>query len=130
MIDVKTHVHYYPDKQVKVTPLNAEKSALAKELTQNNNNNVQQYTTGGYYNGTYYEAVPVQGTMNNMEVSLPKDGTGQDLNRKEKEKIRVAEKLNEDQLLLCSSLIAGFALNEKQWGMRTSKVLYCIWWIC
>ncbi|KAF3936827.1 hypothetical protein ABW19_dt0204426 [Dactylella cylindrospora] len=110
MIDVKTHVHYYPDKQVKVSSLQGERKELAAA------NAGQAQAVQGYYNGVYYESAPAQGNNNiTMNVTLPMNGTGQDMNRKEKEMMAAIERLTDDQLLLCSSVIYGFALNEKQW---------------
>ncbi|EPS36366.1 hypothetical protein H072_10103 [Dactylellina haptotyla CBS 200.50] len=112
MVDVKTHVHYHPDKAVSITSFNSDKlkdlAAAAKP----------QFTTPGYHNGIYYEEVASQGVNNvTMNVTIPTDGTGQDLKHKKKrtEKSKALEVLTDSQLLLCSSLIYGFALNEKQW---------------
>ncbi|KAF3929140.1 hypothetical protein AA313_de0200101 [Arthrobotrys entomopaga] len=112
MVDVKTHVHYHPDKQVTVTSFQSDKLKELAASTQ------QRYTTGGYHNGVYYEEVASQGANNvTMNVILPTDGTGQDLKFKKQRgpKSKALETLTNDQLLLCSSLIYGFALNEKQW---------------
>ncbi|KAK6544314.1 hypothetical protein TWF694_001014 [Orbilia ellipsospora] len=112
MVDVKTHVHYHPEKQVTVTSFQNDK---LKELAANTQT---RYTTPGYHNGVYYEQVESQGANNvSMNVTLPADGTGQDLKFKKQRgpKNKILETLTNDQLLLCSSLIYGFALNEKQW---------------
>ncbi|KAK6536843.1 hypothetical protein TWF281_001053 [Arthrobotrys megalospora] len=128
MVDVKTHVHYHPDKVVSINSLNGDKDKI-KELADSQNK--PRYTTGGYHNGVYYEEVPSQGANNvTMEVTLPTEGSGQDLKSKAKgnQKSKALTALTEDQLLLCSSLIYGFALNEKQWVQLFVDILEPVRW--
>ncbi|KAF3922056.1 hypothetical protein ABW20_dc0107587 [Dactylellina cionopaga] len=125
MVDVKTHVHYHPEKQVTITAFQGDK---LKDLADTAS---PQYTTPGYHNGVYYDQVQSQGVNNvTMNVKLPTDGTGQDLkrDRKKSEKSKTIEVLTDDQLLLCSSLIYGFALNEKQWVQLFVDFLQPVSW--
>ncbi|EWC46772.1 hypothetical protein DRE_04017 [Drechslerella stenobrocha 248] len=126
MVDVKTHAHYHPEKLAAITSFNAEK-IKEFEITQK-----PQYTTGGYVDGTYYEEVASQSANNViMNVKLPTDGTGQDVKnarQDRKAKAKAKNPLSEEQLLLCSSLIYGFALNEKQWVQLFVEFIQPVAW--
>ncbi|KAJ6261037.1 hypothetical protein Dda_3702 [Drechslerella dactyloides] len=126
MVDVKTHNHYNPNKQISITSFNADKM---KEFADSQK---PQFTTGGYVDGAYYEEVASQGTNTvTMNVTLATDGTGQDMKsakKSKKEKMKAVEAMTDEQLLVCTSLIYGFALNEKQWVQLFVEFIQPVSW--
>lgn len=106
MIDVSTFLHYNPDKALKL-------ESLLSDRTRKGDNEDQLYN----YDGT--PAYPPNNHQtNNPAIVVNPEETGQDLgilgpSKETKETLT----LTDYQALLCNSVVWGFAMVEKQWGM-------------